>query len=346
MWFESMNERILHHYLEEFRSGCDVGPDEAETLFEALISSANQFLLGELLHAWNEKGTTEDEIFEFATIMRNRMKRINSRHEIFVDAVGTGGSKAKTFNVSTAAAFIVAGAGVPVAKHGNRAATSNSGSADVLSLLGIDMDAEPEIAEKHLNDHGICFMFAPRFHSLSPILAKARRWLGRPTIFNNLGPLCNPASAPHQVIGVWNKDLVEKTANVLMRLGTKRSWIVHSESGLDEIGSNGKTFVAEINGADVKRFEITAADFGVGHVNGDLPSDCSADESSKLIRQIIENKISGSDVEKLVLINAAAAIYVTGHAGDLPEAYILAKNSVRSGAALYKLNKLVAESTK
>ena len=303
-------------------------------------------MLADLLAAWNDKGTTEDELFVFASIMRDRMKRVNSRHETFVDVVGTGGSKAKTFNVSTAAAFVIAGAGVPVAKHGNRAATSNSGSADVLSLLGIEFDIEPDAAERHINEHGICFMFAPRFHSLSTALGNARRSLGRPTIFNNLGPLCNPASAPHQVIGVWNKDLVEKTANVLARLGTGRSWIVHSENGLDEIGLSGKTFVAEINGGGVKQFEIDAGDFGVDGVSGDLPSGCSAEESAELIRQIFENKLSESDAEKLVLINAAAAIYVAGQASDLIEGYKLAEESIRSGAAREKLNKLVTETTK
>jgi anthranilate phosphoribosyltransferase len=144
--------------------------------------------------------------------MRGRMKRINSKHESFVDIVGTGGSKAKTFNVSTAASFVVAGAGVPVAKHGNKAATSNSGSADVLSELGIDPAVDAATAESCLNEIGICFMFAPNYHRLSPTLGKVRRGLGFPTIFNCVGPLCNPASAPHQLIGVWDVKLLPKMA--------------------------------------------------------------------------------------------------------------------------------------
>src|SRR5258706_1326710 len=254
-----MNERILHNYLDELRSGFDIDQAEAKALFDAMISNEDEFVLAELLSAWNEKGTTEDEIFELATIMRSRMKRINSRHETFVDIVGTGGSGAKTFNISTAAAFVIAGAGVPVAKHGNRAATSNSGSADVLSLLGINVATELVVSERHLNDMGLCFMFAPRFHSLSPALASARRSLGHPTIFNNLGPLCNPASAPRQIIGVWDKGLITKMANVLARLGTTRSWIVHGENGLDEIGLNGKTFVAEGKGVQARRVLVKSS---------------------------------------------------------------------------------------
>lgn len=337
---------ILQYYLEEFRVGRDVVPTEAEVLFDALITEKNETMLGNLLDAWNHKGTSENELFEFATIMRNRMKRISSKHKTFVDVVGTGGSKAKTFNVSTAAAFVVAGAGVPVAKHGNRAATSSSGSADVLSLLGVNIDVEPETAERCLNEFGICFMFAPRFHSLSPTLAKARRSLGKPTIFNNLGPLCNPASTPHQVIGVWNRALVEKTANVLSRLGTTKSWIVHSENGLDEIGLSGKTHVAEINGVNVRQFAITARNFGIDTAECGLPSGCSAAESATLIRQIFGNERSGSDAEKLVLINAAAAICVTGQAADLATGYEFAERSIRSGVAKIKLAALAASTNK
>lgn len=341
-----MDNRILEHYLEELRLGCDIDASEAETLFDALISGTDEILLTKLLSAWKDKGTTEDELFAFASIMRGRMKRIISPHEIFVDAVGTGGSTAKTFNVSTAAAFVIAGAGLPVAKHGNRAATSTSGSADVLSKLGVEVDIETSVTERHLLEHGLCFMFAPRFHSLSSTLASARRSVKRPTIFNNLGPLCNPASAPHHVIGVWDKDMLETTANVLRRLGTKRSWIVHGENGLDEIAVKGKTQVIEINGEGIERFEITASDFGVSTLGNDLPSKCTPEESAKLIRSILNNKMKDRDAERLVLINAAAAIYVAGKAATLPDAYQKAEDSVRSGGAARKLDALISETVK
>ena len=332
--------------MDEFRSGFDVDSTEAETLFEALISGEDQFLLTEMLSAWNDKGTTEEELFAFASIMRSRMKNVVSKHKAVVDAVGTGGSSAKTFNVSTAAAFVIAGAGVPVAKHGNRAATSNSGSSDVLSALGINVDIDPAETQRHLDEHGLCFMFAPRFHSLSRTLAGARRSIGRPTIFNNLGPLCNPACAQHQVIGVWDTELLDKTANVLAKLGTKRSWVVHGENGLDEISLSGKTQVAEVNGENVAHFEITAADFDIYTLGKNLPSKCSPEQSAETIRDILGNKMKDRDAERLVLVNAAAAIYIAGNAASLTEAYKQAEMSIREGAAVNKLNKLAAESSK
>ena len=341
-----MANDILEFYVNEFRSGRDVSPGDVEALFAALISEQSEAPLADLLTAWNEKGTTEDELFGFASLMRKRMKRIESTHETFVDIVGTGGSKTKTFNVSTAAAFVIAGSELPVAKHGNRAATSKSGSSDVLSRVGIDVDIDPEITERHLRDHGICFMFAPRFHSLSQTLAKVRLSLGRPSIFNNLGPLCNPASVPHQVIGVWHKDMIETTANVIARLGTERSWVVHGENGLDEIALSGTTHVAEVKGGQVNRFSITASDFGISEVGGGIPANCAAEESSALITEIIDNKRIGHSAEKLVLINAAAAIYVAGQANELAHAFKIAETSVRSGKALEKLNNLRSESTK
>ena len=341
-----MENRILEHYLEEFQHGLDVDAAEAESLFDALIGSGDEKLLSQTLEAWNTKGTTENEVFAFASVMRGRMKRIESSHETFTDIVGTGGSGSKTFNVSTAAAFVVAGSGLPVAKHGNRAATSSSGSADVLSKLGINVDIDPSESERHLNNDGLCFMFAPRFHSLSPTLAAARRSLGRPTIFNNLGPLCNPASAPHTVIGVYDKHLLESTANVLLRLGATRSWVVYGENGLDEIALKGTTLVAQINGDKVDLFEITAADFGIYTLGKDLPSKCAAEESAKMIECVLGNEMKDRDAERLVLINAAAAIHLAGLATGLPEAYSIAETSIRNGSAQQKLNDLRGASGK
>lgn len=335
-----MSERLLQRYVTEFRSGNDVSPDDVENLFDALISSDDVKLIADLLAGWEEKGATDDELFLFASIMRRRMKRIDARSGNVVDIVGTGGSRVKSFNVSTAAAIVISGAGVPVAKHGNRAATSKTGSFDCLSLLGINADVEPSVTQKCFDELGICFMFAPRFHALSPTLAEARRAFAQPSIFNNLGPLCNPASAPHQVIGVSKSDLINKTANALARLGTKRSWIVHGENGLDEIALLGETPVAEITDSIIETFAITAKDFGVESVAKNLPSNCSATESANVIKEILDNKRRGDDVEKLVLINAAAAIYIAGITSDLRGAYLIAEESLRSGASMEKLTKL------
>ena len=335
---------ILRAQLEAFRTGRHLAESDTAPLFDGLVTSTDERLLTDLLLAWEEKGVTEDELFHLADLMRSRMKGFRHRHPAVVDIVGTGGSRTKTFNVSTAAAFVVAGAGVPVAKHGNRAATSTSGSADVLELLGVRPDVSSKVAEQCLDEIGICFMFAPRYHSLSPVLSNVRRALGRPCIFNNLGPLCNPAKASHQVIGVWDRSLISKTGNVLRRLGTARSWVVHGETGLDEIARKGVTYIADISNDGVTMREISIADFESFNGHGSVPEDLGPENSAVLIRKILSNKKRGSNSEKLVLINAAAAIYVAGHAESLPEAFALATKSVASGAAGEKLRRL-AEAT-
>lgn len=333
--------RILTQTLDAFRAGHDLDGDIAVPFFNDLIAAKDEELLVEILSAWNEKGITSDEIFFIASIMRDRMIRIRANHEIFIDAVGTGGSRAKTFNVSTAAAFVIASAGIPVAKHGNRAASSKTGSADVLSELGVRVDVEPEIAEGCLNEIGICFMFAARFHSLSPILANARRRIGKPTIFNCLGPLCNPAGAPHQIIGVWDREMAKAIAEVLTRIGTRKSWVVHGEDGLDEITLAGRTFIYEVCCENVRSFEISPADFGI-IPSESVPRISNPTESAGIIRQILCNEIPESSAEQLVLINAAAGIYVGGSAASLPEAYEKAKQCIRNGNAFEKFRSLGA----
>lgn len=340
-----MSDLLLQKYVSEFRSGNDVAAGDAEDLFDALIGSCDTQLISALLAEWNSKGPTGDELVAIASLMQRRMKRIDALGKTVVDIVGTGGSRTKTFNVSTAAAFVISGAGLPVAKHGNRAATSKSGSFDCLSLLGVNTDVERNVTQRCFEELGICFMFAPRFHSLSPTLAEARSSLRAPTIFNSLGPLCNPASASHQVIGVWNSDLIDKTANALARLGTKRSWIVHGKSGLDEIALVGETRAVEIRENSIESFTITAKDFGVECVTNNLSTNCTATESANLISKVLNNERKGDDAEKLVLINAAAAIYVAGFTSDLRSAYLIAEESLRSGAATEKLTKLVEMTT-
>ena len=332
---------LLKKYRDEFLAGRSFEPADAEPLLDALITETDEEPIAGLLTAWNAKGVSSGEIFDFARILRSRMKRVNAVHKTYVDIVGTGGSTAKTFNVSTAASFVVAGAGVPVAKHGNKAATSNSGSADVLSVLGIDPAVSPETAEACLNAVGICFMFAPNFHRLSPTLAKVRRGLGFPTIFNCVGPLCNPASAPHQLIGVWDKELVPMMAEALARLGTKRSWIVHGEDGLDEISLSGRTLVAEIDRGSIRSFEIAARDLGLGV---DEPSGLRSRDSAhsgEMIRGVLLGRPHSQSAEDLVLVNAAAAIHIAGAAASLEIAVSKARESL-AGAAHKKLEELAA----
>lgn len=332
----------IGHVLDVFRRGDELPSSIAKPFLDALIAETDESLLAKIVSAWNKKGITENEIYSLAKIMRDRCTKVTSEHGTFIDIVGTGGSKVKTFNVSTAAAFVVAGAGVPVAKHGNKAATSNSGSSDVLSALGIEPAIDAATAERCLNDIGICFMHAPNFHRLSPTLAKVRRGLGFPTIFNCVGPLCNPAGAPHQLIGVWEKGMVSKMANALALLGTKRSWIVHGEDGSDEISISGRTFVAEVENGEVRNFEITTLDLGISPASISGVSVKTPDESAAVIQEVLEGKGNGSDAETLVLANASAAIFLACHANDLRTASDLAIDSIKSGRALKKMNALRA----
>lgn len=335
---------ILKKYIGEFRRGRSFGSDEAELFLDSLIGESDEIILGEIFREWGSKGIDEEEIYQIAKIMRERCIRVRSNHKSFVDIVGTGGSGSKTFNVSTAAAFVVAGEGVPVAKHGNKAATSNSGSADVLSELGVEPSTSAAAAESSLNELNLCFMFAPSFHRLSPTLGKVRRGLGFPTIFNCVGPLCNPAGAPHQLIGVWSSDLVPRMASALARLGTTKSWVVHGHDGLDEISLSGPTSVAEIEGQSMRTFEVSPADFGVGPEAMDGCRAETAEQSASIILGVLEPNRNEFAARSLVEINAAAAIYLSGHGDNVWEALELAVDGIRGGRAIRKLNALVEAS--
>ncbi len=328
---------ILREYIHAFHDGRNLSADNAEAFLDELIDEIDETLLGVVFQAWDQKGIAAEEIYEIARIMRERCTIVTSDHRRFVDIVGTGGSSRKTFNVSTAAAFVVAGAGVPVAKHGNRAATSASGSADVLSALGVEPAVDAATAERCLSEIGMCFMFAPNFHRLSPTLAKVRRGLGFPTIFNCVGPLCNPANAPHRLIGVWDPELVPKMAAALSRLGTGRSWIVHGVNGLDEISLDGPTLVAEIEDGSIRRFEISPEDFGLKVEALAGVNVISPRESADLIREVLEGEQRDTFAERIILANAAAAIYVADGAKSLRDGFDAAVESIRSGRAKEKM---------
>lgn len=337
----------LTHFLAALREGRDLSESETGEVFLALQDeNLDESLIAGVLTAWMRKGPTIDEIYSLAKIMRERAKKITSRHIAFIDTAGTGASRIKTFNISTAAAFVIAGAGVAVAKHGNRAATSNSGSADVIAELGVKVETEPGKAAKCLDDIGICFMFAPYFHSLSPVLGKVRRGLGFPSVFNIVGPLCNPAGAPHQIMGVWDKGLLEKVSKVMSRLGTEKSWVIHGSDGLDEITLSGPTHIYEISEGLVENRAISPADFGVESAPIDSLSKVGPGESAALISDILAGRCENSAAKNLVLMNAAAAIYVAGGADDLITAFASATESIETGAAESKLFELIRETNK
>ncbi len=336
---EGQSDVVLEYLIRRFDRGPTFDETEAEQILNALIAETNEDLLTSVFTAWDRKGIEENEIYLIARILRARCIRVISKHENVLDIVGTGGSKAKRFNVSTAAAFVVAGAGFPVAKHGNKAATSRSGSADVLTALGVRC-VEPDATEHCLNEIGICFMFAPNHHRLSPTLAKVRRELGFPTIFNCVGPLCNPAGAQFQLIGAWSEDIAVKMAKALSRLGTKRAWVVHGCDGLDEITLSGNTFVTEVRGDEIRRFEIAPNNFGIQSFSSNSAAHESPESSAEKIQKILSEDCEDPEIRDLVLVNAAAAIGLVCDGINLQEAYALARESIKSGSALRKLREL------
>jgi anthranilate phosphoribosyltransferase len=331
----------LKDFVARLTHGEDLTQSEAGDLLEALLSAdATDSQIAAALVALKSKGETVEELAGLAGGMRARATRISSRHDIFIDTAGTGSSCAKTFNISTAAAFVIAGASLPVAKHGNRAASSRCGSADVLAALGVDVSVAPDVSEQCLNEIGICFMFAPLYHGATARVAAVRRQLGVQTTFNLLGPLTNPAGAPRQLIGISDRNKLEPMARALALLGTEKAWVVHGADGLDEVTLADATFVAEVNAGDIRAFEITPEEFGLTRAT--LESVGGGDAAGNAI--IIRDVLSGSrrdEARALVLVNSAAALYVGGAASDLKSAIALAEKSIDSGAAAAKLAELV-----
>ncbi|HEV7799372.1 MAG TPA: anthranilate phosphoribosyltransferase [Pyrinomonadaceae bacterium] len=335
-----MPNSVLRYHLTRLLNREDLNRREASAVLEAMLADdASDAQIAATLVALAAKGETVAELAGMTEALRQRALKVSSCREAFIDTAGTGSSRAKTFNVSTAAAFVIAGAGLAVAKHGNRAASSKSGSADVLTALGVNVSALARVTEDCLNELGICFMFAPLYHGATARVAGIRRELGIHTTFNLLGPLSNPAAAPRQVIGVWRKDLVELLANVLAALGTVRAWVVHGEDGLDEITLTGKTFVADAQKGKVKTFEIGPQDFGLEPGALDHLRGGDAEGNAQIIREVLSGE-RRDEARGLVVINAAAGLFVGGKADALNEAARLAEASIDSGAARKKLDDL------
>jgi anthranilate phosphoribosyltransferase len=329
--------------------GENLSRTEAANFLDALLDpAATDTQIAAALIALTAKGETVDELAGMAEAMRERATPLYSRHERFIDTAGTGSSAAKRFNVSTTAAFVIAGAGLPVAKHGARASTSNCGSADVLEALEVNTAAPPEIVERCLNDHGICFIFAPLFHRATARVAQVRRELGVHTTFNLLGPLTNPARAPFQLLGVWHPSLVERVASALALLGVKQAWVVHGANGLDEVTITGKTFVAACSvRTGVETFTISPEDFGLQRRSVTQRREGPA-ENARVTRAILDGEKKGdfAVARDLVVINAAAALYLAGVANDFQNATAMARESIDSGQAVSKLESLIRETNR
>jgi anthranilate phosphoribosyltransferase len=335
---------VIETTLGRLAAGENLSQEEMAASIEAVMAGElTDGQIGILLTALRAKGETAAEIAGAASVLRRHMTPIRSRCRGLVDTCGTGGDGSGTFNISTAAALVVAAAGVPVAKHGNRGITSKSGSADALAALGVNINASVEQVEECLNTLGICFCFAPLLHASMKRVAEVRKKLGVPTIFNLLGPLSNPASAPFQVLGVGRAELRPLLAEALRLLGTERAIVVQGEDGLDEVTLFGPTRVTEVSNETLRHFTWTPADFGLQPASLESIRVAGPAESAAVIRQVLAG--APGTARDIVVINAAA-LWGAGRADTPQVAADSAAAAIDSGAAKHLLEELVALSNR
>jgi len=329
----------MKQILEQLLEGNDLSNDRAFDVMLSMMSGKfNDAQIAGFLMALRAKGETVDEIAGFANAMREKMVSVPLASSA-IDMCGTGGDARGTFNISTAASFVVAGAGVKVAKHGNRSMTSQSGSADVLQSLGIAIDNSLENSVEDIENIGLGFLFAPAYHPAMKHAVGARKALAVRTVFNILGPLCNPANVKAQAMGIFHSDLTEIQVNVLKVLGSTDVMVFHGRDGLDEISTTTTTKISQMrNGGIVNTFEFDATDLGISQVTLFDLQGGKPEENAEIIKAIIKGETGPK--RDIVLLNAAAGIVVGGKAQTLEEGLKLASESVNSGAALHVLNQL------
>jgi anthranilate phosphoribosyltransferase len=323
-------------------TGASLTREEAARGFDRMMSGeATPSQMGALLMALRVRGETVEEITGAVTVMREKMLRVSAPPDA-IDVVGTGGDASGSYNISTCAAFIVAGAGVPVAKHGNRALSSRSGAADVLAALGVKIELAPDAVGRCISEAGIGFMFAPAHHPAMKNVGPTRVELGTRTIFNLLGPLSNPAGVKRQMVGVFSRQWVEPLANVLKNLGSESAWVVHGSDGLDEITSAGPTHVAALENGTVRSFEIAPEDVGVARAMPEMLRGGDADQNARALLDVLKGKVGA--FRDVALLNAAAGLVVAGRAKELKQGFALAAKSIDSGEAEGRLDRLIAVS--
>jgi len=331
---------ILKGIIGKVATGASLTREEAAGAFEQMMAGeATPSQMGGLLMAMRVRGETVDEITGAVSAMRAKMLRVTAPPDA-VDVVGTGGDASGSHNISTCAAFIVAGAGVPVAKHGNRALSSRSGAADVLTALGVNIDLSPDTIARCIREAGIGFMFAPAHHPAMKNVGPTRAELGTRTIFNLLGPLSNPAGVRRQMVGVFSKQWTLPLAQVLKNLGAERAWVVHGSDGLDEITTAGPTSVAALEDGAIRMFEVSPADVGLATVKPEALRGGDAAANAQALLGVLQGKDSA--FREVALFNAAAALIVAGKAATLKEGLHLAAHSIDSGEAEGRLDRLIA----
>jgi anthranilate phosphoribosyltransferase len=305
---------------------------------EIMSGGASPSQIGAFITALRMKGETIEEITGAAKVMREKALHIKTKAKMVVDTCGTGGDESGTFNISTTAAFVAAGAGLTVAKHGNRSVSSKSGSADVLRSLGVNIEAEVSHVEKCLDEIGIGFLFAPIMHGAMKHAIGPRREIGIRTIFNILGPLTNPAGAHSQVLGVYDATLTEPLAKVLQNLGSTHVFVVHGADGLDEITLTGKTYISELKYGEVENYEVIPEDFGLKRCKKEELLGGDSEANARITLDILKGK--NGPHRDIVILNASAAIVAGGKARDLKEGLLIASESIDSGMAMKKLEGL------
>jgi anthranilate phosphoribosyltransferase len=323
-------------------TGAALTREQAAIAFDLMMSGeATPSQMGGLLMALRVRGETIDEITGAVSAMRSKMLRVIAPPTA-IDVVGTGGDASGSYNISTCAAFIVAGAGVPVAKHGNRALSSRSGAADVLTALGVRIDIPPDHISRCIAQAGIGFMFAPAHHPAMRHVGPTRVELGTRTIFNLLGPLSNPAGVKRQMVGVFSRQWVEPLAHVLKNLGSERAFVVHGSDGLDEITTAGPTAVASLDNGEVTTFDITPEEVGFARAKPEALRGGDADHNAKALLAVLKGQ--RGPFREVALLNAAAALVVAGKARDLKGGVTLAEKSIDSGEAEGSLERLIVVS--
>jgi anthranilate phosphoribosyltransferase len=331
----------IRQAIDKLVNRVDLSEAEAiDVMNQIMTGEATPLQVAAVLTALRMKGETLDEITGAARVMREKAHRVNVGTKTVLDTCGTGGDQKGTFNISTTTAFVLAGAGINVAKHGNRSVSSQSGSADVLGALGVKVDAPRERVEQCIAKIGIGFLFAPLLHEAMKYAVQPRRDIGIRTIFNILGPLTNPAMATHQLIGIYSGELVAVIAHVLKNLGSVRAMIVHGLEGLDEISLCGPTKVAELRDGQVKEYAIEPEQFGLKCCRLEELHGGNAAQSAIIVRGVLEGK--KGPARDVVLLNSGAALYVSGIAATVADGIRLAAESIDSTKARQKLEQLVA----
>ena len=332
---------MIQQALAQLLDGRDLSRDDARTVMGTIMSGeATPAQIAGFLIALRAKGETADEIAGCAEAMREHVLPVRPRRADLVDTAGTGGDGAKTINISTAAALVAAAAGAGVAKHGNRAVSSASGSADVLEALGFELELPPDRVAASIDELGFGFLFAPTHHPAMRHAAPVRRELAARTVFNVLGPLTNPAGARAQVVGVYAPELVRTIAEVLAQLGASRAFVVHGAGGIDELSPAGPNFVCEVVAGSVRARNIDPLELGVPRCDPSELRGGSPAENADAIRAVFAGQNGGR--RSAILLNAAGAIAAGGHAEDLREGFELARQAVDSGAAAARLEELIA----